>query len=316
MNVIIGIMNYSIIKKIKKEYNFKNPVFLKKLETREKRRAFLIIDNKNKYVIKSIPDKKELIARLEFLSKIKNRDVNFPIIINTKSNKKYFFQSDKFFFLSEFIDKKENRPSRYFFSKLGRAVGGFHGIETKNSKIPNLNIEGKIKKLKTIFFKKKINIKIKNNIINFLNSFPSIFGATIGLVHGDISYFNVLGKEKLFFIDFDDMSQGPIVYDIGQMIAFMFNLIPFDFPKFGMKKKHLLEPVFIENEFKIFLKNYSRKIKLSDKDIEILPKMAMLACLENVYLKSINKIFKWNYKRFEKIEKKQNSIKKLVQKYF
>lgn len=304
-----------MMKKIKKKYNFNNPIFLKKLETRGKRRAFLIIDNKNKYVIKIIPNKKELIERLKFLSKIKNQNVNFPIIINTKLNKKYFFQSGKIFFLSKFINKKENHPSRYFFSKLGRAVGEFHGIEIENIKIPNLNIEKKIKKLKIMFLKKKIDIKIKNNIINFLDLFPQISGATIGLVHGDISYFNVLGKKKLFFIDFDDMSRGPIVYDIGQMIAFMFNLIPFDFPKFGMEKKRMSKPLFLKNGLNLFFKNYSQKIKLSTKDIKILPYMAMLACAENIYLESIGGIFKWNYKRFKIIEKEKDIIINLSKKY-
>ncbi|MBI4993563.1 phosphotransferase [Candidatus Wolfebacteria bacterium] len=316
MNVIIKIMNYLITEKIKKEYNLKNPVFLKKFETRGQRRVFLIIDNKNKYVIKIIPNKKELIAKLEFISKIKNKIINFPRIIDTKSNKKYFFQSGNFFFLSEFIDEKENMPSLNFFSKLGYAVGEFHKIETENSKILNLNIGEKIKKLKTLFSKKNIDIKIKNQIINFLDSFPPISGATIGPVHGDISYFNVLGKEKLFLIDFDDISRGPIVYDLGQMVAFMFNLIPFDFLKFEMKIKRISQPVFLMSGFKIFLKNYSRKIKLSRHDIEILPKMAMLVCLENVYLESIDGIFKWNFKRFKKIEKEQDLIKQLSLKYF
>ncbi len=295
-------MKSLLIEKIKKEYNFKNPVFLKKLETRGKRSAFLIANNKNKYVIKILPFKKKIIARLEFFSGIKKRDVNTPAIINTKSNKKYFLQSGNILFLSKFIDQKENRPSQYFFSKLGCAVGEFHSIKIKDSKIPELNIEAKIKKLKTTFLKKKIDIKIKKEIINFCDSFPSMSGTTTGLIHGDISYYNVLGKEKLFFVDFDDMSQGPIIYDLGQMIAFMFNLIPFDFPKLGMKMKHISKPFFLKSGLEIFLKNYFQKIKLSKKDIEILPKMAMLACVENIYLEPNDGIFKWNYKRFKKIE--------------
>jgi len=304
----------SIIEKIKKEYNLKNPVFLEKLETRGKRSAFLIRNDKNKYVLKVIPNSKELIERLEFVSKIKKQGVNFPAIISTKSNKKYFLQSDNILFLSEFIDQKENRPSRYFFSELGRAVGKFHKIKIKNSKIPKSKIEGKIKKLKAIFLKKKIDIKIRKEIINFCNSFSVISGMTTGLVHGDISYYNVLGKEKLFFVDFDDVSQGPIVYDLGQMIAFMFNLIPFDFPKLGMKMKQVSKPFFLKNGLESFFKNYFQKIKLSKKDIEILPQMAMLACAENIYLEPEG-IFKWNYKRFKKIEEEKDLIKALSRKY-
>ncbi len=309
-------MNSSIINKIKKEYNLRNLIFLKKFETRGKRRAFLITDNKNKYVLKILPKKKELIARLGFLSEIKNQSVNFPTIINTKANKKYFSQSNNLFFLSEYINQKENKPSRYFFSKLGHAVGEFHNIKIKNSRIPNLDIEKKIKKLKTLFFRKKMDIKIKKEIINFFDSFPLIPGTTIGLVHGDISYFNILGRKKLFFIDFDDMSQGPIIYDLGQIIAFMFNLIPFDFPKFKMNKKRMSKPLFLKNGFEFFLKKYSQEIKLSAKDIEILPYMAMLACAENIYLKSIDGIFKWNYKRFKIIEEEKDIIINLSKKYF
>lgn len=47
-----------------------------------------------------------------------------------------------------------------------------------------------------------------------------------------------------------------------------------------------------------FFKNYFQKIKLSKKDIEILPEMAMSACAENIYFDG--GIFKWNYKRFKK----------------
>lgn len=309
-------MNYLLIERVKKEYNFKSPIILKKLETREKRRAFLIADNKNKYVLKILPKKKELIARLDFLPKIKDRGVNFPTIIDTKSNKKYFSQSGNIFFLSEFIDQKENSPSRYFFSHLGYAVGKFHGIKIKSDLIPNLNIEGKIKKLKILFLKKKIDIKIKKEVIDFLDSFPSTSNATIGIVHGDISYFNVLGRKKLFFIDFDDVSIGPIAYDLGQMIAFMFHLIPFDFPKFEMKTKHMTKPLFLKNKFEFFMKNYSKKIKLSREDIEILPQMAMLACVENICPKSTGGIFKWNYKRFKIINEEKNTITNLSKKYF
>jgi len=307
-------MNSLIIKKIKKEYKLRNPLLLKKFETRGKRRAFLIKNDKNKYVLKVVPNNKELIARLEFVSKIKKQGVNFPAIISTKSNKKYFLQSGNILFLSKFIDQKENRPSRYFFSELGCAVSKFHKIKIKNSKIPELNIEGKIKKLKAIFLKKKIDVEIKKEIINFCNSFSVISGTTTGLVHGDISYYNVLGKEKLFFVDFDDISWGPIVYDLGQMIAFMFNLIPFDFSKLEMKMKQISKPIFLENGLESFFEKYFQKIKLSKKDIEILPQMAMLACAENIYLKSKG-IFKWNYKRFKKIEEEKDLIKVLSQKY-
>ncbi|MBI5401276.1 phosphotransferase [Candidatus Wolfebacteria bacterium] len=308
-------MDSSIIKKFKKEYGFKNPVLLKKLDTRGNRRAFLIADGNDKYVLKSLPYNKELKNRLEFLSKIKKQGVNIPALINTRSNKKYFLFSHNAFFLSEFIDLKENRPSEYFFKNLGGIVGKFHKIKIKNSKIPEVDIKEKIKKLKATFSKKKIDIKIRKEIINFCSSFPSIFGATTGLVHGDISYYNVLGRKKLFLIDLDDVSRGPIVYDLGQMIAFMFNLIPFDFPKLGMKMKQISRPFFLKSGLESFFENYSQEIKLSKKDIEILPKMAMLACAENIYLKPEG-IFKWNYKRFEKIEKNQGLIKQLAQKYF
>lgn len=309
-------MDSLIIKKIKKEYYLRNPVLLKKFDTRGKRRAFLIADGKDKYVLKSLPNKKELKNRLDFLSKIKERGINIPTIITTKLNKKYFLYSHNAFFLSGFIDLKENRPSKYFFKNLGSAVGELHKIKKSNNKIPYLNILRRAKTTEKILLRNKMDDAMKNKIIEFFDSFPDISGLTEGLVHCDISYFNALGKGKIFLIDFDDVSFGPIAYDLGQMIAFMFNLIPFDFPKFGMKKKHLSEPVFLTNGFKFFLESYSKKIKLSSKDIKILPQMAMLACLENVYLKSINRIFKWNYKRFEKIEKKQNLIKKLTQKYF
>ena len=312
-NVIIKNMYFALIQRIKKEYNLKNPVFLKKFETRGKRKAFLIGNDKNKYVLKIIPNNKELIVRLEFVSGIKEQGVNLPAIISTKSNKKYFLQSGNILFLSEFIDQKENRPSRYFFSELGCVVGEFHKIKIKNSKISGLDIKGKIKKLKKTFSKKKINIKIRKEIISFCNSFPSIFGTTTGLVHGDISYFNVLGRKKLFLIDIDDISRGPIIYDLGQIIAFMFNFTPFDFSRFGMKTKHILEPLFLKSGFELFLKNYSQKIKLSEKDIEILPQMAMLACAENIYLKPEG-IFKWNYKRFKVIEKEKDLIVDLVKK--
>lgn len=296
-------MKFSIINKIKEEYGFKNPVFLKKLNTRGKRGAFLIRNNKNKYVLKIVPFNKELVTRLEFISKIKKQSVNFPVIVSTKSNKKYFLQSNDVLFLSEFIDQKENRPSQYFFSKLGCVVGEFHSINIKRGKIPKLNIKGKIKKLKAVFLKNKMDTKIKKEIISFCNSFPPMLGATTRLVHGDISYYNVLGKEKLFFVDIDDISRGPIVYDLGQIIAFMFNLIPFDFPKLGMKTRTISKPLFLKSGFEIFLKNYLKKIKLSKKDIEILPKMAMLACAENILLKPNDKVFKWNYKRFKRVEK-------------
>ncbi|MDP3052763.1 MAG: phosphotransferase [bacterium] len=302
-----------IIEKIKKEYNLKNPVFLKKLETRGKRSAFLIGNDKNKYVIKAVPNNKELIERLEFVSKIKKQGVNLPAIISTKSNKKYFLQSGDILFLSKFINQKENRPSRYFFSELGRIVGELHKIKIGNSKIPEVDVKGKIKRLRATFSKKKIEIKIRKEIISFCDSFPPIFGATTGLVHGDISYFNVLGRKKLFLIDLDDISWGPIVYDLGIMIAFMFNIIPFDFPKLGMKMEKISKPFFLKSEFELFLKNYSQKIKLSKKDIEILPQMAMLACAENIYFD--DRIFKWNYKRFKKIEEEKDLIKALSQKY-
>jgi hypothetical protein len=48
------------------------------------------------------------------------------------------------------------------------------------------------------------------------------------------------------------------------------------------------------------------------KDIEILPKMAMLACLENVCIKDIEGIFEWNYKRFKKIEGESDRIIKIL----
>ncbi|OGG43097.1 hypothetical protein A3G50_02160 [Candidatus Jorgensenbacteria bacterium RIFCSPLOWO2_12_FULL_42_11] len=307
-------MNSSIIEKIKKEYNFKNPVFLKKFETREKRKAFLIGNDKNKYVLKVVPGNRELIVRLEFVSKIKKQGVNIPAIISAKSNKKYFLQSGNILFLSEFIDQKENHPSRYFFSELGRVVGEFHKIKIGNSKIPKLDIKGKIERLKATFSKKKIDIKIRKEIISFCSSFSPIFGATTGLVHGDISYFNVLGRKKLFLIDIDDISRGPIVYDLGQMIAFMFNFTPFDFSRFGMRTKHRSEAIFLKSEFELFLKNYYQKIKLSKKDIEILPQMAMLACAGNIYLKPEG-VFKWNYKRFKKIEEEKDLIKALSRKY-
>jgi Ser/Thr protein kinase RdoA (MazF antagonist) len=296
-------MKFSIIDKIKEEYDFKNPIFLKKLDTRGKRSAFLIGNNKKKYVLKIIPHDKYLVARLEFISKIKKQNVNFPIIVSTRSNKKYFLQSNNISFLSEFIDQKENHPSKYFFLKLGYVVGEFHNIKIKNSKIPRLNIEGKIKKLKAVFLKNKMNTTIKKEIVSFCNSFPSLLGTTAGLVHGDISYYNVLGKEKLFFVDIDDISQGPIIYDLGQIVAFMFNLIPFDFPKLGMKTRVIPKPLFLKSGFEIFLRNYLKKNKLSKKDIEILPKMAMLACAENILLKPNDKVFKWNYKRFKEVEK-------------
>lgn len=303
----------SMIEKIKKEYNLKNPIFLKKLETRGKRNAFLIENDKNKYVLKIVPNSKELIEKLEFVSKIKKKGVNFPAIVSTKSNKGYFLQSGNILFLLEFINQKENRPSRYFFSELGRVVGEFHKMKIGSGEIPELDIEGKIEKLKATFSKKNIDVKIRKEIINFCNSFSPIFGTTTGLVHSDISYFNVLGRKKLFLIDLDDISRGPIIYDLGQMIAFMFNFAPFDFSRFGMKTKHTSTPIFLKNEFELFLKNYSQKIKLSRKDIKILPEMAMLACAENIYFNG--EIFKWNYKRFKKIEEEKYLIEVLSQKY-
>lgn len=302
-----------IIEKIKKEYNFKNPVFLKKLETRGKRSAFLIENDKNKYVLKVVPCSKELIARLEFVSKIKKQGVNLPAIISTKANKKYFLQSGNVLFLSKFIDQKENRPSRYFFSELGRVVGEFHKIKIRNGKIPELDIKGKIERLKATFSKKKIDTKIRKEIISFCDSFPPISGATTGLVHSDISYFNVLGRKKLFLIDLDDVSRGPIVYDLGRMIAFMFNLIPFDFPKLGIKTKQIPKTFFLKSGIESFFKDYFQKIKFSKKDIEILPQMAMLACAENIYFD--DRVFKWNYERFKKIEEEKDLVKSLSRKY-
>ncbi len=119
--------------------------------------------------------------------------------------------------------------------------------------------------------------------------------------------------KKLFLIDLDDISRGPIAYDFGQIIAFMFNFTPFDFSRFGMKTKRGSETIFLKNEFELFLKNYSQKIKLSKKDVEILPKMAMLACAENIYFNG--GIYKWNYKRFKKIEEEKDLIEALSQKY-
>ncbi len=308
-------MDALMIKNIKKEYNFKNPILLKKFETRGKRHAFLIMDNKKKYVLKIIPKDLKSIKRIEFMSEIKSKNFNIPAIIEAKSEKRYLLQSSKIIFLLEFINQKESRPSTYFFSRLGRITGEFHGLKFEDDKIPDLDIGGKIKKIRILFLKKKMDDKIKKDVINFLESFPSISDTTTGLIHGDISYFNVLGRKKLFFVDLDDISRGPVVYDLGQMIAFMFNLIPFDFPKFGMKKMSLLKPLFLKEGFEFFLKNYSKKIKLSYKDIEILPYMAMLACAENIYLKSAGKIFKWNYKRFKIIKKERDIIVNLLKKY-
>lgn len=305
-----------IIDKVKKEYGFKNPILLKRFDTRGNRSAFLIANGKNKYVLKSLPNKKELKNKLKILSKIKEQGINVPHIVNTKLNKSYFLYLHSAFFLSKFINLKENRPSKIFFENLGSAVGKFHRIKKLNKKVLHSNIFKKIKTTKETLFKSKINKKMRKEIIYFSNYFPGISGLTEGPIHGDISYFNALGKKKIYFIDFDDLSFGPIVYDIGQMIAFMFNLIPYDFPKFGMKKKNISEPIFLMNGFEIFLKNYSREIKLSEEDIEILPKMAMLACLENVYLKSTNSIFQWNYKRFKKIKKNEKLIKEIAKKYF
>ena len=68
-------------------------------------------------------------------------------------------------------------------------------------------------------------------------------------------------------MDIDDISVGPIVYDPGQMIAFMFNLIPFDFPKLGMEEKQITKPMFLEDSLKLFFENYLIKIKLSKEDL-------------------------------------------------
>ena len=59
-------------------------------------------------------------------------------------------------------------------------------------------------------------------------------------------------EKKTFLIDLDDISRGPIIYDLGQMIAFVFNFTPFDFSRFGMKTKHAPRTVFLKSGFEIF----------------------------------------------------------------
>lgn len=305
---------YNIKEFISENYSFLNVKIIKTLETRGGRRALLFESKNNKYVHKAF-EKNLSKTKLKkiLLSQHKMNSINFscPEIILSKKGNVFEYFDGHISCVYKYIEGSEAQPSPEFFCRFGQLVAGLHSLSSGDFKLSNYNPIQDLE-IVTSFIKKQTKNLPKNKIIINSASLISVFPKNSKtIIHRDLSFYNIIvGKEKLYLLDYDNLSKGSFYIDLGHVVAYMIFLIPSDVLSLKIKKPEK-EVHYYPEWLAAFLRGYlsERKAKINPN---LLISATVFAAIKYIYQNKNPQIYTWNFKRLEKILLEQENLKRLI----
>ncbi|EKD49709.1 MAG: hypothetical protein ACD_63C00067G0004 [uncultured bacterium] len=301
-----------IKKLLKKKYGFPAVEILGELETRGDRLAYKFNAGLQKFILKKIEFSAENKKRLSVLVELEKNDFPTIHIIRTVGGQEYIKDKRFMYFVYDFIEGQEGRPSKKNFFKLGQTLFLLHKkrIILDFSKFEPKNAKDKVVEIIT---KKSKDSKIKSELLNCLKE-TRLSLNRMSLVHSDPSFYNtIVSNGKIFLIDFDNIIIGPSLLDLSFVIVYMTFLVKFDFPKLGFGKERD-EVIFYETWLDAFFEGYFDD-SMETVKFEELWSYVIFQAIRYIYQEGSNKIYEWNYLRYKEILKNKDKIEEVFRKY-
>lgn len=293
---------------LRKNYAINDPKLVAVLETRGARGAFHIKSSQSQFVAKIIESPLTIFSALNLFQP---SYFKFPKITANMTGEYVTKFYNSFVVLMEFVEGNEIIPPTFkFYSDYGKIVADLHKLPTNNL-LHGESLNSQVKKLQKFVTSLKISNEIKDSLLCFLGSVSFPAALTNGIIHGDISYYNILKNENQYYlIDVDDMIHGQIVCDLGFVLAYSFILTESDFSKLNLKSTS--HTCFLIRELAEFFKKYLQINKLSRSDLAAIVDCALLVCIKNIYSKEDDQLIKVNYERFCSLGQHRKTIDEII----
>ncbi len=294
-------------------YDLDHTKVLKTLETRGDRSAFLVVSKKIKYVVKIMPHSDKLESRMIAQQKIHKAGFSCPGVFTNKEGKVVSDFCDKDLILFEFIIGTESYPNVNNFYKLGLISAELHNLHCEEICLPKFRIEEELPRIQSAMLENnKLSSINKDKIVAALKDLPDFMKVEQTLLHCDLSFFNLIKDVgQTFLIDFDRLSVGSYVFDLGHVIAFSCCLIPWDYNKYPTidDTKAI---TFYSNWMKSFVAGYKSERQIKPKDAIFIYEATLACCLLAVFDAENNRFIHWNLKRYFEIKSNKDLILEIL----
>lgn len=278
--------NENLLKSINENYNLLiESDKITKLDGKTINDLFIIENGTKKYIVKIYNVDKEnqinnSLSTQKFI--FQSLKITADVLIN-KNNKLYTKFDNKFYVIQEFIEKQENSgkdiikesANNLFFlhqelKKLDQdlyenkkvcsdRIAIIDNINKSKEKLEKANISKKVKSVYAELLKKRENLLVKYNCEYFPKNFQ--------VIHRDVRSNNIIvSKSGVYFIDFDFVAYGDLLFEIGSSAMLISN---FDIEKTKrfvkiyndcLENKYSIEKIFknllayyVQNDFPIKL---------------------------------------------------------------
>lgn len=224
-----------LVENIKKNYNiYINNNEIYKLGITTINDIYLIYSHKIKYIIKvyNVDEEKQVINSVYTQKNIYKTLKITANIIENKKNKLYTKYDEKFYIIQEYIEEQKNEKidlvtktakTLYFLhqelKKLDKKI-----YKNKNESRDYNSINEEIKKEEKRLYKINVTNEVKqifNKLLNkrkqLLKKYKcSYLPKEFQIIHRDIRLGNIIvNDDKIFFIDFDYVAYGDLLFEIG-----------------------------------------------------------------------------------------------------
>lgn len=256
-------------------------------------------------VLEEIRTLAEVRSATEVCRIAQEKGVPVPDVVRTSAGKCYTHHGKRYVYLYRFAEGDGlifNQGSAEF---VGRMLARLHAQKpnaqvTKKQFIP-AKIVGQCKRmLESLQLEDPYYWDFIDDVASKMHEFDKL---PVRLVHGDLSYGNILRKSSkmMFLIDFDEAGQGTAVMELGYILA---HLVAFN-PNLPLQGPHRsrIRVAPTSKWVDTFLREYQQERPLSAQEKALLPTATKLAML------------RWTYpapkpedKAFERVEAKLSQI--------
>lgn len=297
-----------LLKYLGEQYAIINPRIKSTLETRGDRKAYWIEGDQVQCVVKTLSSP---LLVYSVLNDFRPNCFRFPQIIPTRNGEFTPRFRKNYIVNMEFITGKEIiSPDLGFYRNYGRIAACLHR-QPENGLARGRLLSECVEIARISITDVPIPKQQKSVLLDFLNRVKFSPIMSLGVTHGDLSYYNILKNEDGYaVVDVDDMSFGPVAYELGLILAFGFVLTEHDFIKLGMPCSNQLR--FLSNEFVSFWDAYYRDCSLLLEDLRAVIDCALVACAECVYSEKDSEMIQANYERFCYIQEHRDEILKIM----
>lgn len=259
------------------------------------------IDTKEKsYILKEFVTKRKkdtILKEVKIIEFLKQRNINVPTYLETKSNDSYIENEGRIIIVQDFIngDIIENNTGNYkqtiecasILGKLVREMREYKDLQEDNiikEYFSKDRVHNGIEKMKKLKSELKIDNKYKEQIIKDLNykikiseeidnnfDFDIINKLTILNSHGDFCSQQLIYNNKLepTIIDFEKAQKLPVIWEIMRSFTYIDKQV-----KYGVINVDTLVDYF---------KEFNRYIKLNKYDLEYAPYVYLLQLISSTY---------------------------------